>query len=53
MFDTKVNAYLLFYFLVVNDSSKVLLLSYFIMGTHINFHIGEDGNFQFFRLIWG
>lgn len=37
MFDTKMNAYLLFYFLVVNDSSKVLLLSSFIMGNYINF----------------
>ena len=47
MFDTKMNAYLPFYFLVVNDSSKVLLLS------SINFHIGEESNFHFFRLIRG
>ena len=53
MFDTKMNAYLLFYFLVVNDSSKVLLLSFFIKGNYINFHIGEDSNFHFFRLIRG
>lgn len=53
MFDTKMNAYLLFYFLVVNDSSKVLLLSSFIKGNYINFHIGEDSNFHFFRLIQG
>lgn len=56
MFDTKMNAYLLFYFLVVNDSSKVLLLSSFIGGgggNYINFHIGEDSNFHFFRLIRG
>ena len=32
MFDTKMKAYLLFYFLVINDSSKVLLLSSFIGG---------------------
>ena len=53
MFDTKMNAYLPFYFLVVNDSSKVLLLSSFIKGNYINFHIGEDSNFHFFRLIRG
>ena len=55
MFDTKMNAYLLFYFLVVNDSSKVLLLSSFIGGggNYINFHIGEDSNVHFFRLIRG
>ena len=54
MFDTKMKAYLLFYFLVVNDSSKVLLLSSFIGGgNYINFHIGEDSNFHFFRLMRG
>ena len=54
MFDTKMKAYLLYYFLVVNDSSKVLLLSSFIGGgNYINFHIGGDSNFHFFRLIRG
>ena len=37
MFDTKMKAYLLFYFLVVNDSSKVLLLSSIIKGTTLIF----------------
>ena len=37
MFDTKMKAYLLFYFLVANDSSKVLLLSCIIKGTTLIF----------------
>ena len=53
MFDTKMNASLLFYFKVLNDSSKLLLLSSFIKGTYMNFHIWEDSKFQFFRLIGG